>query len=152
MDISISRHIDNTLPPVSTNSVDAVSAVSLISPCLTTLKTLSLVINHNSVDSPSNPYLGMCGAFQRIAGKHHIEVIKLRVILHSYTYTAGDEWKELEYVLTSPGWSSLHQVDLYIVALRSADIANQMKTLPNTQFPGLSSSKLIRFNFHVSRT
>lgn len=121
-----------------------------------TLKELSFDVEHPS-SSCETPYLGLCDVLEDIHGINCIEVLKICVCLYDvydqWKARADDEWGLLERIILAPGWSSsLKEIDLLIITgmgWKHAELGPVLSSLPLTQFPGLSSSRRVKFTFRV---
>ena len=95
--------------------------------------------------------------FEDMRTKNIIETVTIRVRRMNVLRCRGLEnnWGSLDEVLTSPGWFSLMRVTLILEVVNCFGTDNDLETLvalrklPETQFPRLSSSKSISFDFEV---
>ncbi|KAF8968043.1 hypothetical protein BDZ97DRAFT_1800617 [Flammula alnicola] len=124
-----------------------------IAPSINTLKKLILDIDIDS--EHTDPLSGLCAELEEMAGKNVLEYLEIcvDVALDQYCKT-GDEWGRLDKVLSKSGWSALKRVslDIMIGSLgrpEDDDLVWVLGTLPQRQFPILSSSKTIDFIFDV---
>ena len=123
----------------------------MLLPFMQTLKKITLDIEVDDVDV--DPLFGIPSDFEEMRNKNIIEAIDILVLIPTGG-RGGDDWRRLDEILTAPGWSSLEEVKLVI----SYDKANNdhdeleeaLQNLPETQFPRLSSSQTIIFDFGYS--
>ena len=104
-------------------------------------------------DDIQDPLCGLCEELSAFAGSNVIEEISLEVFVQMDSpCKTGDEWGRLDAVLAN-GFPKLYQVSLPIViwvfSSRSSGIALQEKLnrLPEEQFPWLSKSSIVTFDF-----
>ena len=123
----------------------------MVRPSMRTLKHIVLDIEVNGVDV--DPLFGIPSDLEDMRTKNIIETIDIQVqVLTDGNCRRGEDWRRLDEALTAPGWTSLKQVTLDIEIDRTNDddeLEMALRELPETQFPHLSSSKTILFNFDV---
>ena len=86
--------------------------------------------------------------------KNIIETVTIEILVQTdVNCHRGDDWGRLDKVLTTSGWSSLKRVSVAIDIAsycRSDDeLEVALRKLPETQFPRLSSSNSVSFDFNV---
>ena len=118
-----------------------------------TLKHIVVNILHMDGD----PLFGIPSEFEDMRSKNIIETVTIGIyrIYARSRFLRGDDWGRLDEVLTTPGWFSLKRVSLTIEIISSTyrdkdlEVA-QLRKLPETQFPLLSSSSnSVSFDFKV---
>ena len=117
-----------------------------------TLKHIAVKIDVDSINS--DPLLGIPSELENMRSKNIIETITIEIeVMLDENCCRGDNWGRLDEVLTSPGWFSLKQVSLAIQISSyfsiSDDLEVALRKLPETQFPRLSSSNSVSFDFEV---
>ncbi|KAF8968041.1 hypothetical protein BDZ97DRAFT_1916270 [Flammula alnicola] len=125
----------------------------MIASSINTLKKLRLETRID--DEHVDPLSGLCDELETMAGKNVLESLEICVNVELDTYCkTGDEWGRLDKILGKSGWSALKRVSLDITIWSYArpeddDLVRILGTLPQRQFPSLSSSKAIDFAFDV---
>ena len=118
-----------------------------------TLKHISVNIR---VDYDNDdPLFDILSEFEDMHSKIIIETITIEILITRYGYCRqGDDWGRLDEVLTTPRWISLKRVSLTIEISNynwnSYELGVALRKLPETQFPRLSSSNSVSFNFKVN--
>ena len=116
-----------------------------------TLKHIVVEFNHgDDVD----PLFGIPSELEEMRTKNVIETVTIKIMVETVANCRrGDDWGRLDQVLTSPGWFSLERVSLAIEISRFLTIDNELemalRIMAETQFPRLSSSNSILFDFDV---
>ena len=116
-----------------------------------TLKHIHIVMYvMDSRDDPS-PLFGIPSGFEDMRTKNSIETVTIEVHMDARIQShGGDDWCRLDEVFTSPGWFSLKQISLVII-IRFIFLNNELEEVLRkslrTQFPRLSSSNSVLFNF-----
>ena len=124
----------------------------MLRPSMQTLKHIVVDINGDGVDD--DPLFGILSEFEDMRIKNNIETVTIEVQKYANSSSrGGDDWCRLDEVFTTPGWFSLKQVSLAINIARSNrrhdELKEALRTLPEMQFPRLSSSNSISFEFAV---
>ena len=128
------------------------SLAGMLRPSMQTLKHIVVEINgEDGVDD--DPLFGIPSEFEDMCTDNNIETVTIEVYMDASS-RGGDNWCRLDEVFTSPGWVSLKQVSLVIGIIYSDSMENDeleglMRKLPETQFPRLSSSNSVLFDFKV---
>lgn len=123
-------------------------------PTMQTLKYLHMKTFFDEHTGSDDPLSGLCNVLDEMKNKNVIETITIGVFVKTDSdCRRGDEWGRLDAALAQPGWPKLRQVSLGII-IWSKERANDdlecaLKELPQTQFPKLSSSKSLSFEFFV---
>ena len=126
----------------------------MLQPSMQTLKhiVVDVTVGGNDVD----PLFGIPSELEIIRTKNIIETITIEILVETDAdCRRADDWGRLDQVLTTPGWFSLKQVSLaiqiYSFFRRDSDneLEEALRKLPETQFPRLSSSNSISFDFKV---
>ena len=113
-----------------------------------TLKHISVYIHVN--DDNDDPLFDILSEFKDMRSKNIIETIAIRIlIMKQASCRQGDDWGRLDEVLTTPGWFSLKWVSL-AMKISSSELGMALQKLPETQFPRLSSSNSVSFDFRVN--
>jgi hypothetical protein len=125
----------------------------MLKPSMQTLKHIFLTINIDDVDL--DPLSGIPFELEVMRTRNIIETVSIRIVLLADPICRrGDDWGRFDEVLTTPGWVSLKQVSLAIEIagffLRSDEVELGLQKLLEIQFPQLSSSKSVTFNFDVN--
>ena len=119
------------------------------------MQTLKHVFVNLEVDGVDiDPLFGIPSDLEDMRTKNVIESVAIRILVGmDADCRRGDDWGRLDEVLTAPGWFSLKRVSLVIVVISSCrsndDLEVALRNLPETQFPRLSSSNSVSFNFEV---
>ena len=128
----------------------------MLRPSMQTLRHIVLHIHIHVNDNNDDPLFGILSEFEDMRAKNIIETvtISLRVpVRNGASCGKGDDWCRLDEVLTSPGWFSLKRVSLSINISSYGRSDNllvvALRKLPETQFPRLSSSNSVSFDFEV---
>ena len=124
------------------------SIADMLRPSMRTLK--HIVVNIN-VSGGNDPLFGIPSEFEYMCSKNIIETITIRIIFRTYSQR-GDNWSRLDKVLTTPGWFSLKRVSLVIdisIFYRENELVIALRNFAETQFPRLSSSNTVSFDFEV---
>ena len=116
---------------------------------------MRIVVDGRGVDV--DPLFGIPSELEDMRTKSIIEAITLEILIPmDANCHRGDDWGRLDKVLTTPGWFSLKRVSLAIEISRHYRPDNELemalRKLPETQFPRLSSSNSISFDFEVNPT
>jgi hypothetical protein len=124
------------------------SFADLLRPSMQTLKHIVIDV---AVDD--DPLFGIPSEFEDMRTKNIIETVTIGVILMNSMYFPGDNWGRLDEVLTTPGWFSLKRVSLTTqtsnIFTSNKELEVAVRKLPETQFPRLSSSNSVSFDFKV---
>jgi hypothetical protein len=112
-----------------------------------------IVVNFYDIDYVDDDALfGIPSEFEDMRTKNIIETITIEVCRIHERFWRGD-WGRLDEILTTPGWFSLKRVSLTIQfsIYTESGIDNEvaLRKLPETQFPRLSSSNSVSFDFEV---
>jgi hypothetical protein len=130
----------------------------MLRPFMQTLKHIALDFNFHGEGVDVDPLFGIPSEFEDMRSKNIIEIIEIHVqIATNGNCRVGDDWRRLDEVLTAPGWISLKEVNVIIWIDRdngtnednNSELVVALQNLPETQFPRLSSSKNILFNFDI---
>jgi hypothetical protein len=113
-----------------------------------------LVVNIYVEDIDVDPLFGIPSELDSMRNKNIIETVTIRIVIDTETdCRRGDDWGRLDEVLTVPGWLSLKRVSLSIeisdCSRRGSELEMAWRNLPVTQFPLLSSSKSVSFDFEL---
>ena len=124
----------------------------MLRPSMQTLKHIAVGIIVDDVDN--DPLFGIPSELEDMRTKNVIETVTIGILVQTDTdCRRGDDWGRLDEVFTAPGWFSLKRVSLAIEIAsfsRSDDeLEVALRNLPETQFPRLSSSNSVSFNFEV---
>ena len=120
------------------------------------MQTLKHIIVNAVVDGVDvDPLFGIPSELEDMRTKNIIETVTIGVLIQTdENCRRGDDWGRLDKVLTATGWVSLKQVSLVIEIAdygRSDDeLEAALRKLPETQFPRLSSSNSVLFDFDVN--
>ena len=124
---------------------------------MSTLKNITVNIHVN--DNYEDPLFGIPAEFEDMHDANIIENITINILVQTdASCSVGDAWGKLDGVLTKVGWSALKRVSLAIdVACYSrvpgaSELEAALRKLPETQFPRLSASESVRFDFSVTST
>ena len=123
----------------------------MLRPSIPTLK--HILVNFFDVDKDDDdPLFGIPSEFEEMRTKNIIETVAIG-IRQMDVRCQGDNWGRLDEVLTSPGWFSLKRVSLLIEVINcfegDKELIIALRKLPETQFPRLSSSNSVSFDFEV---
>jgi hypothetical protein len=130
----------------------------MLQPSMQTLK--HIVVNISDVNVDDDPLFGFPSEFKDMRTENIIETVTIRVGVDSVC-RRGDDWGRLDKVLLTPGWFSLKRVSLAIeIAIHfkrdrnddDDELEKALRELPETQFPRLSSSNSVSFDFEVMPT
>ena len=129
------------------------SLADMLRPSMQTLK--HIVVNGHVNDVDVDPLFGIPSELDDMRTKNIIETVTIEIIVMTdRNCRRGDDWGRLDEVLTTRGWFSLKRVSLAIVIASFSRGNNELEValrkLPETQFPRLSSSKSVSFNFEVN--
>ena len=105
-------------------------------------------------DVDNDPLFGIPSELEDMRTKNVIETVTIEILVQTDAdCRRGDDWGRLDEVLTAPGWFSLKRVSLAIEIARFSssddELVVALRNLPETQFPRLSSSDSVSFNFEV---
>jgi hypothetical protein len=117
-----------------------------------TLKHLVVNIHLENVEAHDDPLCGIPSELEDMGTKNIIESITIVIKVH-WSCSRGDSWGRLDEVLTTPGWFALKRVSLAIkmnTYSTSDDEEGSLRKLPKTQFPRLSTSNSVSFDFEVT--
>ena len=125
----------------------------MLRPSMQTLK--HIVVDTEVDDVNDDPLFGIPSELEDMRTNNIVETITIRVLVQTdEDCHRGDDWGRLDEVLTSPGWFSLKRVSLVIKIAtfsRSDDeLEVALRNLPETQFPRLSSSNSVSFDFEIN--
>ena len=124
----------------------------MLRPSMQTLKHIVVAINS---DGAGDPLFCIPSEFEDMRTNNNIETVTIRVRMDASSRGGGDNWCRLDEVFTTPGWVSLKRVSLAIGIIPTADyrenneLEGLIRNLPETQFPRLSSSNSVSFDFKV---
>jgi hypothetical protein len=126
----------------------------MLRPSMQTLKHIVVNIDVHDVDN-DDPLFGIPSDLEAMRTNNIVESITIGVLVQTDAdFRQGDNWGRLDEVLTTPGWFSLKRVSLAIQIARFARSDNNLEValrkLPEMQFPRLSTSNSVSFNFEVS--
>ena len=126
----------------------------MLRPSMQTLKHIVLDIHVNDNDDDPLPVFGILSEFEDIRTKNIIETVTIEILVQmDANFHQGDNWGRIDKLLTTSGWSSLKRVSVAIDIAsycRSDDeLEVALRKLPETQFPRLSSSNSVSFDFNV---
>ncbi|KDR73550.1 hypothetical protein GALMADRAFT_72352 [Galerina marginata CBS 339.88] len=125
----------------------------ILRPSMQTLKCI--VVDIHVEDDDNDPLFGIPSELEDMHAKSIIESIFIKVLVQTDgSCSRGNDWGRLDEVLTSSGWSALKRVSLAIEIARSGRSDNELEVallnLPETQFPRLSASNSVSFEFEVN--
>ena len=117
-----------------------------------TLKHIVVIMYIDGVDV--DPLFGIPSELEEIRTINIIETITIRIMVQADTgCRREDDWGRLDEVLTIPGWVSLKKVSLAIEIAcffgKDDELEVALQNLPETQFPRLSSSNSVSFDFEI---
>ena len=120
----------------------------MMRPSMQTLK--HIVLNIYVVTVLDDPLFGIPSEFEDMGSKNIIETVTIMVRMNA-SYHRGEDWGRLDEVLTAQGWFPLKRVSLTIKINfeLSSELEVTLRNLPETQFPRLSSSNSVSFDFEV---
>jgi hypothetical protein len=122
------------------------------------MQTIKHIVVNTEVDEYDvDPLFGIPSELEVMRCKNIIESVTIGIlVVADVDCRRGDDWGRLDIVLTAPGWSSLKRVSLSIEIVnftREGDeLGMALRKLPETQFPRLSSSNCVSFDFEVNTT
>ena len=127
----------------------------MLRPSLPTLK--HIVVNIYVIDDNDDPLFGIPSEFEDMRITNIIETVTICVkVQMDCSCHRGDGWGSLDEVFTTPGWFSLKRVSLTVefASYGRSDEDDELleaalRKLPETQFPRLSSSSSVSFDFKV---
>jgi hypothetical protein len=126
------------------------SLADMLRPSILTLKHIALTIEVDGDDV--DPLFGIPSELENMRNKNIIETITIEVLVDEKC-RRGDDWGRLDEVLTTPEWVSLKRVslakDIADYSRRDNELELALRSLAETQFPRLSSSSSISFDFEV---
>jgi hypothetical protein len=107
------------------------------------------------INIDDDPLFGIPSEFKDMRTENIIETVTIWVRMDARCHP-GDDWgTRLDEVLTTPEWFSLKRVSLTIKISsyfwRNDDLEVALRKLPGTQFPRLSSSNSVSFDFKVTK-
>jgi hypothetical protein len=126
------------------------SLADMLRPSMQTLKHIAVIIINLNVDVGDGLLFGIPSDFEDMSTKNIIETVTIEIIFENWHPHQGDNWGRLDEVLTTPGWFSLKRVSLAIeirFGRRNSELEVALRKLPETQFPRLSSSNSVSFDF-----
>ena len=118
------------------------------------MQTLKHIVVTTEVDGDDvDPLSGIPFELEELRSNNIIETVTIILVQTDVNCRQGDDWGRLDQVLTTSGWFSLKQVSLAIQISSyfsiSDDLEVALRKLPETQFPRLSSSNSVSFDFEV---
>ncbi|KAF8966544.1 hypothetical protein BDZ97DRAFT_2073981 [Flammula alnicola] len=127
----------------------------MLRPSMQTLKHVDMAIHVNDADD--DPLASLPSELEDMCNNKNI-IENISILVNVATDPSdckrGDEWGRLDTVLTRSGWPALKQISLAIEigSYYSDDVELEvaLQKLPETQFPRLSSSKSVSFEFKVT--
>jgi hypothetical protein len=124
----------------------------MLKPSMQTLKHIVLTIHVDDADV--DPLFGIPSDLEVMRTRNIFETVTIRIMVEADTGCRQDDWGRLDEVLTTPGWFSLKRVSLAIEITyfhaREDELEVALRKLPETQFPRLSSSNSVTFDFDVN--
>lgn len=121
----------------------------MIAPHIQALKIARLSIYVR--DNDDDPLGGLPSELAKIAGENVLERLEILVEIRGGNDMNGSKWGILDTVLTSSGWPALKAVFLKIRLFNGSDgLVQSFKQLKEVQFPRLSASKSVDFNFRLT--
>ncbi|KDR66870.1 hypothetical protein GALMADRAFT_161831 [Galerina marginata CBS 339.88] len=127
----------------------------VLHPSLQTLAHLHLKTMITDPSGTNDPLSGLVTELQEMRHQNCIEKITIQVSIQSGSdCNRGDDWGRLDEELARPGWLKLKSVLLSITFCmrKNSDLEIALRKLPETQFPRLSSSTSVLFDFSVINT
>ena len=109
----------------------------------------------NLDDHDEDPLSGIHSELEDMSTKNIIETVTIEILVQTdVNCRRGDDWGRLDKALTTSGWSSLKRVSVAIDIAsyhgrRDDRLEFALRKLPETQFPRLSSSNSVSFDFNV---
>ena len=123
----------------------------MLNPSMETLKHLRVESMFEDDSGTKDPLSGLASELDEMRHQNHIQTITIGVSIQTDSEChRGDDWGRLDRALTQSGWPMLEFVSLKIIIwsfCRESDLEIALRSLPETQFPRLSSSKTIEFSF-----
>jgi hypothetical protein len=124
----------------------------MLRPAMQTLKHIVVTTEVDDVDV--DPLFCIPSELEIMRNKNVIETVTIRVLVQTDAdCRRGDDWGRLDEVLTTPEWVSLKRVslakDIADYSRRDNELELALRSLAETQFPRLSSSSSISFDFEV---
>ena len=125
----------------------------MLRPSMQTLKHIA--VDFCDVEVDNDPFFGIPSEFEDMCNRNIIETVTIRIRRMDVRCRGGDYWCRLDEVLTTPGWFSLKRVSLTIEIRKfnrryhELGAVAQFRELCETQFPRLSSSNSVSFDFEV---
>jgi hypothetical protein len=121
------------------------------------MQTLKHIVVNTVYGDDVDPLFGIPSELEVMRSKNIIESVTIGILVQmDADCRRGDDWGRLDIVLTAPGWFSLKRVSLSIEIGSSSregdELEVALRKLPETQFPRLSSSKSVSFDFKVIPT
>ncbi|KIM43743.1 hypothetical protein M413DRAFT_443647 [Hebeloma cylindrosporum] len=127
------------------------SLAHMLRPSMQPLKHIK--VNVVVDDDDQDPLFGIPSELEDMRIKNIIETITIGIWVQGENCPEGSEWGRLDEVLTTPGWFSLKRVSLTIEIVSFGVCENSLvvalRKLPETQFPRLSTSNSVSFDFEV---
>jgi hypothetical protein len=131
---------------------------------MSTLKHIIVNI-HVYDDVDIDPLFGISSKFEDMRTINIIETVTIKIMVQadaSWRHGQEDDWGRLDKVFTTPGWFSLKRVSLAIFTIEidsyrrgnlndATELEVSLRDLLETQFPRLSSSNSVSFDFEVNR-
>ena len=122
------------------------------------MRTLKHIVVDIDVNIDVDPLCGIPSEFEDIrTNSNIIETVTIVIrVQASVICRRGDDWSRLDEVFTTPGWISLKRVSVAIemTIYGWSDGVDELemawRKLPETQFPRLSSSNSVSFDFEVT--
>ena len=120
------------------------------------MRTLKHIVMNVEVDGVDvDPLFSIPSELEDMRTKNIIETITIRILVQTdANCRQGDDWGRLDEVLTAPGWFLLKRVSLAIeigsFSRGDNELEVALRKLPETQFPRLSSSNSVSFDFEVN--
>ena len=125
----------------------------MLRPSMQTLKHISLIVSVHFLEG--DPLCAIPSDLEVMRNDNVIESVNIKIVVDMDTSCGpGDAWGRLDEVLTTPGWFALKRVSLAIKIecyKRSSDeLEVALENLPETQFPRLSTSDSVSFDFKLN--
>ena len=114
-----------------------------------------IVVDFYNVQVDDDPFFGIPSEFEDMCTNNIIETVTIGIHRMDPKCRGGDYWFRLDEALTTPGWFSLKRVSLTIEIRKfnrgyhELGAVAQFRELCETQFPRLSSSNSVSFDFEV---